>query len=78
MEHTMNLLLNHGVRSVLAYAESGDLAKAHAVRNPELAPHLDFADLGGHGYDVVTVDATRMLTDFVCSRARSSAPRPGR
>jgi alkaline phosphatase D len=62
----MNLLLNHGVRSALEYAESGDLAKAHAVSNPELSPHLDFVDLGGHGYGVVTVDATRMLTDFVC------------
>jgi alkaline phosphatase D len=59
-------LLNHGVRSALEYAESGDLAKAHAVSNPELSPHLDFVDLGGHGYGVVTVDATRMLTDFVC------------
>jgi alkaline phosphatase D len=36
------------------------------VSNPELSPHLDFVDLGGHGYGVVTVDATRMLTDFVC------------
>ena len=62
----MNLLLNHGVRSALEYAESGDLARAHAVSNPELSPHLDFVDLGGHGYGVVTVDANRMLTDFVC------------
>ena len=23
-------------------------------------------DLGGHGYGVVSVDATRMVTDFVC------------
>ena len=66
MEPTMNLLLNHGVRSALEYAQSGDLAKAHAVSNPELAPHLEFVDLGGHGYGVVHVDANRMLTDFVC------------
>ena len=65
-EPTMNLLLNHGVRSALEYAESGDLTKAHAVSNPELAPHLEFVDLGGHGYGVVSVDATRMVTDFVC------------
>ena len=45
----MNLLLNHGVRSALEYAASGDLAKAHAVSNPELAPHLEFVDLGGMG-----------------------------
>jgi alkaline phosphatase D len=66
MEPTMNLLQRHGVRAALEYAESGDLAKAHAVSNPELSPHLDFVDLGGHGYGIVTVDATRMLTDFVC------------
>ncbi len=66
MEPTMNLLLNHGVRSALEYAESGDLAKAHAVSNPELAPHLKFVDMGGHGYGVVSVDASRMVTEFVC------------
>ena len=37
---TVNLLLHHGVRSALEFASSGDLQKAHAVRNPELAPHL--------------------------------------
>jgi alkaline phosphatase D len=66
MEPTMNLLQLHGVRSALEYAESGDLAKAHAVSNPELSPHLSFVDLGGHGYGVVSVDASRMVTDFVC------------
>ena len=70
MEPTMNLLLNHGVRSALAYAESGDLATAHAVRNPDAAPHLTFVDMGGHGYATVRVDAERMVTDFVC------VPRP--
>ena len=63
---TMNLLLNHGVRSALEYARSGDLAKAHAASNPDLAPHLSFVDLGGHGYATVRVDATTMATDFVC------------
>jgi alkaline phosphatase D len=62
----MNLLQLHGVRSALEYAASGDLAKAHAVSNPELSPHLEFVDLGGHGYGVVSVDASRMVTDFVC------------
>jgi alkaline phosphatase D len=36
------------------------------VSNPELSPHLEFVDLGGHGYGVVSVDARRMVTDFVC------------
>jgi len=63
---TANLTLHHGVRSALEYARSGDLAKAHAVRNPELAPHLTFVDMGGHGYATVRVDAEKMVTDFVC------------
>ncbi len=63
---TANLLLHHGVRSALEYASSGDLAKAHAVRNPELAPHLTFVDVGGHGYATVRVDASTMVTEFVC------------
>jgi alkaline phosphatase D len=63
---TANLLLRHGVKSALEYARSGDLAKAHAVRNPELAPHLSFVDVGGHGYATVRVDADTMVTEFVC------------
>jgi alkaline phosphatase D len=66
VQPTVNLLLHHGVRSALEFASSGDLAKAHAARNPELAPHLSFVDLGGHGYATVRVDATTMATDFVC------------
>jgi alkaline phosphatase D len=41
--------LKHGVRSALEYATSFDIAKAHAVSNPDLAPHLEFIDAGGHG-----------------------------
>ena len=63
---TVNLLLHHGVRSALEYASSGDLQKALAVRNPELAPHLTFVDMGGHGYATVRVDANTMVTEFVC------------
>jgi alkaline phosphatase D len=63
---TANLMFRHGVKSALEYASSGDLAKAHAVRNPDLAPHLTFVDMGGHGYATVRVDASTMVTDFVC------------
>ena len=63
---TANLTLHHGVRSALEYASSGDLRKAHAVRNPELAPHLTFVDMSGHGYATVRVDARTMVTEFVC------------
>ena len=63
---TINLTLRHGVRASLEYANSGDLAKAQALSNPELAAHLKFVDMGGHGYATVRVDATKMQTDFVC------------
>ena len=63
---TVNLLLHHGVRSALEFASSGDLQKAHAASNPDLAPHLSFVDMGGHGYATVRVDADTMVTDFVC------------
>jgi alkaline phosphatase D len=66
MEPTANLLLKHGVRSALEYARSGDLAKARAVSNPEMAPHLTFVDVGGHGYATVRVDGSAMVTEFVC------------
>jgi alkaline phosphatase D len=48
------------------FTRSGDLQKAHAASNPELAPHLTFVDLGGHGYATARVDADRMVTEFVC------------
>jgi alkaline phosphatase D len=63
---TVNLLLHHGVRSALEYARSGDLRQAHAASNPDMAPHLDFVDMGGHGYATVRVDANAMVTEFVC------------
>jgi len=63
---TVNLMLRHGVRSALEYASSGDLQKAYAVSNPELASHLSFVDMGGHGYATVRVDADTMVTEFVC------------
>jgi alkaline phosphatase D len=63
---TVNLLMHHGVRSALEYARSGDLQQAHAASNPDLAPHLTFVDMGGHGYSTVRVDANTLATDFVC------------
>jgi alkaline phosphatase D len=63
---TYNMLLRHGVRSCLEYAKSFDLKKARALSNPELAPHLEFLDLGGHGYAKVRLSAQEMRTEFVC------------
>lgn len=65
-EWTYNMLLRHGVRSCLEYAKSFDLKRARALSNPDLSPHLEFVDLGGHGYSKVRLSATEMRTEFVC------------
>ena len=77
---TYNLLLKHGVRSALEYAKSFDLGKAHAVSNPQLSPHLEFIDAGGHGYATVRLTGSEMRTEFVCIPrpiARSDRPDGG-
>jgi alkaline phosphatase D len=63
---TINLLLRHGVRSCFEYARTGDLAKAHALSNPDLSPHVKFVDMGGHGYSVVRATSEFLETEFVC------------
>jgi alkaline phosphatase D len=60
------MLLKHGVRSCLEYAKSFDLKRAHAVSNPDLAPHVEFFDAGGHGYATVRLTSDEMRTEFVC------------
>ncbi len=65
-EWTHNMLLLHGVRSCLEYAKSFDLKRARSLSNPDLAPHLEFVDLGGHGYAKVQLSADQMRTEFVC------------
>ncbi|HEY2070577.1 MAG TPA: alkaline phosphatase D family protein [Rhizomicrobium sp.] len=65
-ETTLNLTVHHGVRTALEYAKSGDIAKARSLRNPDSAPHVSFADMGGHGYGVVRASTDRMDTEFVC------------
>ncbi|MDQ2843843.1 MAG: alkaline phosphatase D family protein, partial [Acidobacteriota bacterium] len=65
-EPSMNLLFRHGVRTCLDYAEHQDLSRAKALSNPNNAPHVEFVDMGGHGYGVVTVSAERMDVEFVC------------
>ena len=63
---TYNLLLKHGIRSALEYSKSLDLERAKAVSNPDLAPHLEFVDAGGHGYAKVRLTGDEMRTEFVC------------
>jgi alkaline phosphatase D len=63
---TFNMLLKHGVRSCLEYAKSFDLKRARALSNPDVAPHVEFVDAGGHGYAKVRLSANEMRTEFVC------------
>ena len=77
---TYNMLVKHGVRSCLEYAKSFDLQRARSLSNPNLAPHLEFVDLGGHGYAKVRLTGNEMRTEFVCIPrpiARSERPDGG-
>jgi alkaline phosphatase D len=77
---TFNMLLKHGVRSCLEYAKSFDRSAARSLSNPELAPHLEFVDMGGHGYAKVRLTGDEMRTEFVCIPrpiARSGTPDGG-
>ena len=77
---TYNMLVKHGVRSCLEYAKSFDLQRARSLSNPQLAPHLEFVDLGGHGYAKVRLTGNEMRTEFVCIPrpiARSERPDGG-
>ena len=60
------MMLRHGVRPCFEYAKSFDKAKALALRNPDVAPHLTFVDIGGHGYATVRLTGDEMRTEFVC------------
>ncbi len=80
VEWTYNMLLRHGVRSCLEYARTLDLAAAKALSNPDLAPHLEFVDMGGHGYSKVRLTGEEMRTEFVCIPrpvSRSESPDGG-
>jgi len=35
-------------------------------RNRDLAPHLSFVDVGGHGYSVVRASSHELEVEFVC------------
>jgi alkaline phosphatase D len=63
---TVNMLLRHGVRSCLEYVRTGDVESARRLSNTELAPHVAFVDMGGHGYSVVTATPAALETEFVC------------
>jgi len=66
MDCALNMTLLHGVRASLKLKETNDPAEARKLSNPEVAPHLKFADYGGHGYGSVRVSSDRLEADFVC------------
>jgi alkaline phosphatase D len=65
-EPTVNLLLHHGVQACLEYQRTGDAERARRASNPDLAPHLSFLDMGGHGYATVHLTADAAECEFVC------------
>jgi alkaline phosphatase D len=79
-EHTINLTIKRGVRSALEYAASGDIEKARAMTNPDVAPHLEFVDMAGHGYAVVSAGSDAIEAEFICivrPIARATTPDGG-
>jgi alkaline phosphatase D len=62
----INLSLMQGVRASLALQRTGDVRLAMAERNAEVAPHLSFMDVGGHGYALVRASAVDLRVEFVC------------
>jgi alkaline phosphatase D len=70
LQPSVNMLLRRGVRSCLEYQKSGDIERARSLSNPDLAPHLSFVDMGGHGYAVVRAESEAVEVEFV------AIPRP--
>ncbi|CAN5556537.1 hypothetical protein BH18VER2_BH18VER2_02810 [soil metagenome] len=50
----------------LSIEDSTGRKNAGSSPTPDLAPHLEFVDLGGHGYAKVRLSADEMRTEFVC------------
>jgi alkaline phosphatase D len=66
VQPAINMTVLHGVQASLTLQRTGDVAAARAARNANVAPHLAFADLGGHGYTTIRVNGEEMETEFVC------------
>jgi len=65
-QSALNISSMHGVRAAATLQQTRSVTDALAVRNPDVAPHLWFADAGGHGYAVVRADAAAVEVEFVC------------
>jgi len=62
----INFSAMHGIRASLALQHTGDLRRALAEDNKQVAPHLSFLDFGGHGYTTVYVTKDELEAEFVC------------
>ena len=65
-QRTVNMLLLHGVRSCLEFIKTGDYERAVKLSNREMSPHLQFLDLGGHGYASVSAMDDALEVEFMC------------
>jgi alkaline phosphatase D len=65
-QRTVNMLLLHGVRSCLEFIKTGDFERAVKLSNREMSPHLQFLDLGGHGYAAVSAMDDALEVEFMC------------
>lgn len=72
VQPAMNLAIRHGVKACYALKATGRIEDALAATNPDVAPHLAFADMGGHGFAVVTATDEALDVEFVAT------PRPTR
>jgi alkaline phosphatase D len=66
VQPAVNFSMMHGVCASLALKQTGDARRALTERNPQLAPHLSFVDLGGHGYSLVRAGIDALEVEFVC------------
>jgi alkaline phosphatase D len=66
VQPAINMTVLHGVQSSLTLQKTGDIEQALAVSNPDVSPHLAFADFGGHGFATVRASAAQLETEFVC------------
>ncbi len=63
---TINLTARRGVKASLALQRGADPAAIAAAANPEVAPHLDLMDCGGHGYVLIAAHASFLDAELVC------------
>ena len=62
----INLSILRGVRASLELQRTHNLQQALSLSNKDVAPHLSFADVGGHGFAVVTAASASLNVEFVC------------